>query len=71
MLIGDTKQTVQDLISHVLLEFHVQEPVLRLGDSLAEADPDAEAALLEGETLIVEEGRVQHHPRAGEYRSSF
>ncbi|XP_043200560.1 uncharacterized protein LOC122369708 [Amphibalanus amphitrite] len=63
-LIGDTKQTVQDLISHVLLEFHVQEPVLRLGDSLAEADPDAEAALLEGETLIVEEGRVQHHPRA-------
>ena len=51
----------------MLLEYRVQEPVLRLGESLAEADPDAEAALLEGDTLIVEEGQVQHQPRAGEY----
>ena len=57
---------MRDLISHVLLEYRVQEPVLRLGDSLSEADPEAEAALLEGDTLIVEEGRVQHQPRAGE-----
>ena len=57
---------MRDLISHVLLEYRVQEPVLRLGDSLSEADPEAEAALLEGDTLIVEEGRVRHQPRARE-----
>ena len=65
-LLGDTGQSVRSLVQHVVRELRLQEPLYRLADSLAEVDPEAEASLLEGETLLLEEGYLQHHSRAGE-----
>nr|CAD7610445.1 unnamed protein product [Timema genevievae] len=63
MLLTSSPMTVGELVLPLVAEFGVQKCLLLLAGSLARVDPAADVSLLEGDILLVEEGRRETNPR--------